>query len=223
MIRDRFARLSTNARLAAVALLLGAGALAAGDPARGSRVTLDTAELAAMVEGEVDHVTPDALASWILEGRQDYRLIDLRPQADFDAYHVPTAERLSIPELVAAKLPRNEKIVLYSAEGIHSAQAWFLLAAQRYPAVYILLGGFAQWQQQVLYPETPPDGASPGERADFARAAERARFFGGAPRAASAPGADPAPLLAPATPPRSVPPPAPRPGVGGVKKKKEGC
>ena len=26
-----------------------------------------------------------------------------------------------------ADLARNEKIVLYSAEGIHSAQAWFLL------------------------------------------------------------------------------------------------
>jgi rhodanese-related sulfurtransferase len=223
MIRPRLSGLSPHARLAALALLLGAGALAVGDPARGGRVTIDAARLAALVEGEVDHVTPDTLASWILEGRQDYRLIDLRTAEEFDAYHVPTAERISIAELAAGALPRNEKIVLYSAEGIHSAQAWFLLEAQRYPAVYILLGGLAQWNEQVLYPEAPPQGAAPREGAAFARAAERARFFGGSPRAASAPGVDVAAALAPPPAARVAPPPAAPRAAAGAKKKKEGC
>jgi rhodanese-related sulfurtransferase len=216
-------RLGTGARLALVAAVLGLGAFVIGDPGAGSKVTLDTAELAAIVESEVDHVTPDELADWLLAGRQDYRVLDLRPEADYAAYHVPGAERLAIPDLAAADLPRNEKYVLYSEEGIHSAQAWMLLRAKRYPAVYILLGGLAQWREQVLFPVAPPEGAPAEERLAFAARAERARHFGGAPRAAAAGGPTPELLPAPTAPPVVAPPVAPAAPAGGSRKKKEGC
>ena len=217
------ARLSLSQRLALVAALLGLGALLIGNPLAQGMVTLDQRELAAIVEGEVDHVTPDELADWIVEGRQDYRLIDLRPAADYAAYRIPSAERLSITELADADLPRNEKVLLYSAEGIHSAQAWFLLKAKKYPAAYILLGGLEQWHEQVLYPLDPGAAATPAERIAFARSAERARFFGGAPRAAAAPGAEPTLLAAPTLAPPRVAPPPPPAGTAPAKKKKEGC
>ena len=216
-------RLTLSQRLALVAAVLGLGALLIGNPLAGGKVTLDERELAAIVEGEVDHVTPDQLADWIVEGRQDYRLIDLRPEADYTAYHIPSAERLPITELPDADLPRNEKILLYSAEGIHSAQAWFLLKAKQYPAVYILLGGLKQWNEQVIYPVDPGAAAAPADRIAFAKAAERARYFGGGPRSAAAPGAAPA-ELAPAAPPvAKIAPPAAPAGAAPAKKKKEGC
>ncbi|GMU64819.1 MAG: hypothetical protein AMXMBFR36_10930 [Acidobacteriota bacterium] len=223
MIRDLLCRLGTDSRLALVAALLGLGAFAIGDPGAGSKVTLDAAELAAIVESEVDHVTPDQLADWLLAGRQDYRVLDLRPDADFTAYHVPGAERLAISDLAEAELPRNEKYVLYSEEGIHSAQAWMLMRAQRYPAVYILLGGISQWREQVLFPVAPPDGAPAAERLGFAARAERARYFGGAPRAAAAGGPAPELLPGPVAAPVVAPPVAPTAPTGGTKKKKEGC
>jgi rhodanese-related sulfurtransferase len=217
------ANLGRNQRLALVAIALGVGAFAIGDPSANGRVTLDERELAAIVEGEVDHVTPDELADWIVAGRQDYRLVDLRSDTEFATYHIPTAERLSITELADADLPRNEKVLLYSAEGIHSAQAWFLLRAKQYPTVYILLGGLKQWHEQVVYPVDPGAAASPAERIAFAGAAERARFFGGGPRAAVAPGAG-AVALAPVAPPvAKVAPPLTPAGPASVKKKKEGC
>ena len=219
------ARWTRNQKLAAGAVALGLGALLIGDPGDGGRVTLDARELAALVEGEVDHVTPDELADWIVAGRQDFRLVDLRAEADYAAYHVPGAERIPITGLEDAELARNEKIVLYSQEGIHSAQAWFLLKARRYPAVYILLGGLAQWQEQVLYPVRPEAGAGAEERAAFERAAARAASFGGAARAAAAglapavPALVPPPITAPGVAP-TAPPPA---GSPVKKKKKEGC
>jgi len=217
-------RLPLGQRLALVAGGLGLGALLIGDPFAQGKVTLDERELAAIVEGEVDHVTPDELADWIVAGRQDYRLIDLRPEADYAAYSIPTAERLSITELADAGLPRNEKILLYSAEGIHSAQAWFLLKAKDYPAVYILLGGLKQWHEQVIYPVDPGPAAAPADRIAFAKAAERARHFGGGPLAAAAPGAPPATVLAPSVPPvAKITPPALPAGAAPAKKKKEGC
>jgi rhodanese-related sulfurtransferase len=213
--------------LAAAALLLGVVAIA-GNPYRGSSVRIDTQELATIVGSTVDHVTVQELADWIVQGRTDYRLIDLRSEAEFAAYHVPTAESVPIADLPGYGLRRNEKIVLYSEGGIHSAQAWFLLRAQKYPGAYILFGGLEAWKDEVLYPVAPAAG-TPQERAAFERAAQVARFFGGGPRAASAAAADSGGLVAmpamPALPSVKVAPPvggAPA-GAAPKKKRKEGC
>jgi hypothetical protein len=117
-------------------------------------------------------------------------------------------------------LLRNEKIVLYSEGGIHSAQAWLLLRAQGYEGVYTVLGGLDGWKDEVLFPVLPAD-AGPRDRAQFERAAALARFFGGQPRAdgaaaAEVPAAELPKLSAPAATGPAVPA-APR------KKKKEGC
>jgi rhodanese-related sulfurtransferase len=214
--------------LAATALLLGVVAIA-GNPYRGSTVRIDTQELATIVNDEVDHVTPQELADWIIQGRTDYRLIDLRNEKDFADYHVPTAENVPVARLPQYGLGRDEKIVLYSEGGIHSAQAWFLLKAQRYPGAYILLGGLEAWKEEVLYPVAPA-GATPQEHATFERAAQVARFFGGGPRAAAA-AADSGGLMAvpaiPAAPGVKIalprPPAAGAPARPAAKKKKEGC
>lgn len=222
---DWLARRTLNERLALLAVALGLGALAVGDVEARGKVTLDTRELARIVEREVDHVTPEELADWMIAGRADYRLVDLRAEEDFAAYHLPGAERLAIAGLEQAGLGRDERIVFYSAEGIHSAQAWMLLKAHRYPAVYILLGGLAGWQEHVLYPFEPAPDAPIAERAAFARAGEIARHFGGAPRAhganASAPAA--AALRAPTQPAVTAPVAPPASAKPATKRQKEGC
>jgi rhodanese-related sulfurtransferase len=218
-----------NRALAAAALLLGVVAIA-GNPYRGSIVSIDTQELATIVDSKVDHVTVQELADWIIQGRTDYRLIDLRSEGEYAAYHVPTAENVPVAQLPGYGLGRNEKIVLYSEGGIHSAQAWFLLRAQKYPGAYILFGGLEAWKDEVLYPVVPA-AATPQENAAFERTAQVARFFGGGPRAAAAAadsGARMAMPAAPATPTAGIVPPQP-PAAGGParpaakKKRKEGC
>jgi len=216
-----------NRALAAAALLLGVVAIA-GDPYRGSTVRIDTQELATIVGSTVDHVTCTELADWIIQGRTDYRLIDLRSEAEYAAYHIPTAENVPIAQLPGYGLGRNERIVLYSEGGIHSAQAWFLLRAQKYPGAYILFGGLEAWKDEVLHPVLPGTSATPQERAAFERAAQVARFFGGGPRAAAAAdsGATAALPAVPAAPSVKVAlPSAPGAGAAGAprKKRKEGC
>jgi rhodanese-related sulfurtransferase len=218
-----------NRALAATALLLGVVAIA-GNPHRGSTVRIDTQELAAIVGGAVDHVTVRELADWIIQGRSDYRLIDLRSEPEYAAYHIPSAENVPVAQLPQYGLERNEKIVLYSEGGIHSAQAWFLLRAQKFPGAYILFGGLEAWKDEVLYPVAPV-AANPRENAGFERTARVARFFGGGPRAASA-AADPGARLAlpamPVAPSAGIAPPR-APAAGGLakpaakKKRKEGC
>ena len=80
----RLPQLTLNQKFAAVALTLGALALFS-QPHRGPFVKLDARELALVVEQEVDHVKPAELAEWIVEGRSEYRLSELRSDDEFAA------------------------------------------------------------------------------------------------------------------------------------------
>ena len=211
--------LTLNQKLAALAVALGALALLA-QPHRGPFVKLDARELALVVEEQVDHVEAPELAAWIVEGRSDYRLIDLRTGQDYAAYHIPTAENVPLAGLPDYPLLRNEKIVLYSEGGIHSAQAWMLLRAQGYEAVYMVLGGLEAWKDEVLFPRLPADADAPA-RARFERAAQVAKFFGGEARVG---GDASAPAAGVELPTLTAPPPMPGPATPAAKrKKKEGC
>lgn len=207
---------TTNQKLGLAAVLLGVGALF-GTPAPGPVARVDTRDMAAMVEGEVDHVTADELAGWIIEGRADYRLVDLRDEEAYGAYHIPTAERIEITGLLGGGLERNEKIVLYSNGGIHSAQAWFLLQAQGYRASYMLLGGLQEWKDGVLFPVLP-DGASTQEQAQFERREHVSTFFGGKPQTGGATAPPPDAVMMP-----EVKAPTAIPAARRKRKAREGC
>ena len=150
-MRGWISRLTLNQKLAVAAVALGAVALFAA-PYPGSKVTLDARELALVVGTEADHVEAPELAAWIIESRADYRLVDLRTEGEFARYHIPTAVNVPMNVLTDAGLGRQEKIILYSEGGIHSAQAWMLLRAQGYKSVYMLKGGLEEWKDQVVFP-----------------------------------------------------------------------
>jgi len=169
----------TNQILAALALGLGVLSLF-GNTGTSNVVTMDLDQLAAIVQGEEDHVTVQDLAEQIIAGATDYRLIDLREPEEYAKYHIPGAENVSITELTDYPLLRNEKVILYSGGGIHASQAWFLLKAKKYPGVYTLLGGMNAWEDEILFPQLAAD-ASPEAVAGFAKLQEVSRYFGGQP------------------------------------------
>jgi rhodanese-related sulfurtransferase len=210
-----------HGKLALVALALGAVAVL-GDPYGGGTVKIHPRELALEVHNEVDHVTARQLAGWIIEGKSDYRLIDLRDAPVYATYHIPGAENVPLTDL-PGDLARNDKIVLYSGGGIHSAQAWFLLKAQGYNASYILLGGLDEWNDSVLNP-TLPANPTPAQTAAFEKDRHVSAFFGGTPRIASAGTATAAlaPVPSVTAPPRAAAPVAPSGPAPVKKKKKEG-
>lgn len=218
-MKDRLAKLTLSQRLAALALLLGAVALFAGDPAPGRGATIDAKELALIVHNQVDHVSPLELADWIIEGKADYRLVDIRNPEEYAVYHIPTSENVPLAVLTEDWFLRNEKIILYSEGGIHAAQAWFLLKGQGYGAVYMLMGGLEGWKDEVLFPALA-ENATDSERIAFAKTREVSKYFGGEPRTGAAPGESAQAL---ATPKLELPAPAAAPAAGAKKKKKEGC
>ena len=143
-----------NRNLAITALVLAALALVAGESSH--RVSVDPEELAYRIQNELDHVDPLELSEWVSSKREGYRLIDLRTKEEFDQYHIPGAEHITLPELLEMKFRKNETLVIYSEGGIHSAQAMFLLWTKGYTGVFMLKGGIAAWEADVLHKGDAP-------------------------------------------------------------------
>ncbi len=213
-------RLTLNQKLAVVAGVLGALALFA-QPYQGSSVRVDTKALAVDVGRGVDQIDPRELAAWILAGRADYRLIDVRSDAAYAAARIPTAEHVPAAVLMEAGLQRPEKIVLYGDDGVQSAQAWLLLRAQGFRGTRLLKGGFAAWQDLVVYPVLAAN-PTPEQQAEHATRTAIAAYFGGRARVGGPEGALAA--VASAVPAAAVAPPPPAAAARpAAKKKKEGC
>lgn len=216
-MKNIWSQLSLNRRLALIAILLGFIGLFAGSPYRGSRTTVDAKELGLIVDKEVDHVKVDELADWIIQGKADFRLLDLRSEKEYNEYRIPNSENVMTSQLEAYPLLRNEKIVLYSEGGIHSAQAWFLLKAKGYKGVYILLGGLEEWNEKILFPKIPAN-ATKEQLAAFDKMKEMSKFFGGSPQT----GTEDTKVAQTKTMPKLDMKSQKQPVKSG-KKKKEGC
>ena len=211
----------TPVRILAMGLATaGFVALVAGDPYRGSHATIDTKDLAIRAGSGADSIQVGQLADWIIQGRNDFKLVDLRSGTDFAAYHIPTAENVPLASMTPDFAAHNEKVILCSEDGTQAAKAWFLLEAQGFKSVYLLDGGLRSWKDVILFPKKS-DGA--GEAA-FERQVQVAKFFGGMPQVdgAAAPTATAVALpklalpVQPAGSDASSSKPQP-------KKKKEGC
>lgn len=181
--------------LAGAAVVLALAALAAGDP-HGAPV--DVAALARTVEAEEDHVTALELATWIRDRKPGLRVIDVRPAAEFDAYHLPTAENLPLRALPLAGFRADETVVLYSEGGTLPAQGWFFLRDGGVERAYFLRGGLHEWMTEIVEPTLAAD-ATPAERSAFARKAEISRYFGGTPRIAASASSSESPTEATST------------------------
>lgn len=218
-LTDSIKNLSLNQKLAGGLLVLAVLALFAGNPYSSARTSIDAQELAMIVDRKVDHVTVEELADWIIKSKADYRLIDVRTEKEFGEYNIPTSENILLSNLLNAGLQRNEKIVLYSEGGIHSAQAWFLLRARDYKSVYILFGGLEEWKDRILFPRIA-DNATPEQMQAFEKIKQVSKYFGGTPQ--SGPGEAIQQTQLP-MPKLSLPSGAAAGAKPAGKKKKEGC
>jgi rhodanese-related sulfurtransferase len=213
-------RLSLNGWLAVTAFLLGFIALFAGTPYHGAEATVNTKELALAMATDADQVGVTTLADWIIQGKSNFRVVDLRPEAEYAEYHLPPAENIPVAGLAQSSLMHNEKVVLYAGDGARAAQAWMLLKAKGFKGVYILRGGLEAWKDSVLFPRIPAN-PTPAQVVDFARAREVSKYFGGTPQALAG---DSTSVPQAAMPKLAMPAPQAAGGPGAPKKKKkEGC
>ncbi|HSL89322.1 MAG TPA: rhodanese-like domain-containing protein [Ignavibacteriaceae bacterium] len=175
-----FNKLNLNKKLALIAIVLAVTALIIGSPTNKTNVTINPNELALMISKGADHIEVEELTDWIIQGRMDYRLLDLRDEKSYNEYHIPTAENVPLSDLMNYPVERNEKIILYSDGGIHSSQAWFLLKSKGFKSAYFIIGGLDEWKDKILFPAAPVDSTTES-LAQFNKMKEISKFFGGTP------------------------------------------
>jgi rhodanese-related sulfurtransferase len=171
--------------LAGGAVALGLLAPLVGSPYAAEHGAIDVKALARAVAHEQDHVTAIELAQWIKDRRPGLRVVDVRAKADFEAYHIPTAENVSLESLASAGFRPDETVVLYSEGGAHAAQGWVFLRALGLEKVFVLREGLFEWLDRVMNPTIPGD-ASDEARSEFGRTAALSRYFGGVPQIGAA-------------------------------------
>jgi rhodanese-related sulfurtransferase len=140
--------------LRATFLSLSAASIAACGPSTKSEVSLvDVAQAAARQD---DRVSAEDLANWIIEGRGDFKLIDVRMPADFDKGKIGDAENIPIAQLVTSEaiqnLPADRKIIVYSNGSENAAKAAVMLRLSGLDA-YLLTGGYNAWHERILNPD----------------------------------------------------------------------
>ncbi len=138
-----------------VLLLLG---LAACSKDTGSSATL--VEVAQAAARQSDRVQVEQLAEWLIEGRQDFVLVDVRAPSDYVKGHIGEARNLAIAELVTENaltgLPTDRKVVVYSNGSENGAKAATLLRIAGLNA-QVLVGGYNAWQSRILNPDIPAE------------------------------------------------------------------
>lgn len=173
--------MTTRTALGAIAALLAVLAAFTGNRRP------DVATLARQIEHEDDHVTALELAQWIKDRKPGLRVLDVRTDSEFNAFHIPSAERMPLEALSQLKPNASETIVLYSEGGAHAAQGWVLLRSSGFDKVYFLKGGLLDWMDDVMSPVIPEAGLSPASDSMRTRVGALSRYFGGLPHVGAVP------------------------------------
>ena len=149
--------MNTHRLFAAITLLLGVAAAFAGSPYR---------------EADPDsRVAALELATWIRDRRPGLRLIDVRPENEFNQYQIPTAEHVPTDGLDLLTSKTGETLVVYAREAATAEKAAAHLRSAGHSHVIVLVGGVNAWIDDVMNP---------------VRSTEVTRYFGGTTRPAGA-------------------------------------
>ncbi len=135
-------------------LLLLVVLLAACSPSNESDVSL--ADVAYSAARQNDRVGVEELAGWLVEGRGDFKLVDVRSPLDFDKGSIAGAENIPIAELVSSdvleRLPADRMVLVYSNGSENAAKAAVMLRLSGLDA-NLLTGGYNAWQARILNPD----------------------------------------------------------------------
>lgn len=128
-----------------------------------NRYSFKPGELAASILAGEDQVSAADLADWIIQGRSDLLIVDIRSEADFEKGSIKSSLNIPLAKLlerstIDTELPESKTVVLYSNGDSHSHQAWLILKAAGVNA-YVLQGGFNRWTEVVLNPGSPADSS----------------------------------------------------------------
>jgi 3-mercaptopyruvate sulfurtransferase SseA len=128
----------------------------------------DEKALMTAVDQARDHIEPEELADRLMAGEPDLVLVDVRPAAEFSAFHIRGALNVPLNRLAETLLPYKTQgtLVLYSNGMTHPAQARDSLQREGFANVYLLTDGLQGFRDRCLKPVSlRPEPLSPSAAA----------------------------------------------------------
>lgn len=126
----------------------------------------DPQTIARSIEESEDQIDPKTVSEWIIEGRRDFMLIDIRGPEAFKQGHIKGAENIPLSQLLQRdsldELPEDKLMVIYSNGSSHAAQAWLVMKTAGFDS-YMLEGGFNYWNRVIMNPKVPAGEVSDDE------------------------------------------------------------
>lgn len=118
------------------------------------------ADVAQAAARQDDRTSVEDLAGWLVEGRADFKLIDVRMPEDFESGSIGDAENIPIAQLVSpdvmSRLPTDRMVIVYSNGSENAAKAAVMLRLSGIDA-HLLTGGYNAWQSRILNPDITAD------------------------------------------------------------------
>jgi len=140
--------------LKATLLSLSVASIAACTPSGDTPLSMDA--IAQSAARQDDRASVEELATWLIEGRGDFKLIDVRSPKDYDSGRIGEAENIPIAQIVSedtlARLPTNRMLLVYSNGSENAAKAAVLLRLAGFDA-HLLVGGYTAWHERILNPD----------------------------------------------------------------------
>ena len=133
------------------------------------------------VNSGMQYFSPDEVAHMIVSKDPSLVLIDVRPETEYEKFHLPGAINIPLTSLLEDKWEEylNQDLrynVFYSNGTVNANQAWMLTRQLGYKNNYVLQGGLNYWAETIMNPEKP-GSTSPDEeiaKYDFRRGAGQA-------------------------------------------------
>lgn len=110
-----------------------------------------------------------------IKDRKLLRIVDLRADSLYQAFHLPGAVNAWLPEESG-----TDTLVFYSGDDLLARQRWASLPASVRARSYVLYGGVRDWFERLLYPELPLVPVAGQERL-MKQVEDLSNFYGGQP------------------------------------------
>jgi len=141
-----------------------------------------SSQLAAFLSSE-RYISSDDLANYLVNKDPSIVLIDLRTEADFNSYHIPTAINLPFDQLLSDENQtllnqHKQTIVFYSNDHLLADNAWFLTNNLGYKNIIVLKDGLNGFYNTILNPVLPTELASTEEQELYLLRKASGIFFG---------------------------------------------
>jgi len=164
-----------------VALILGI--ILALLPVQNRQITVNAQELARTIFDSGDRINPQTVSQWIVEGNEEFMLIDVRSAEEFQQGFINNAVNIPLVELMnfdtIENLDTDKMLILYSNGVSYASQAWVVLHSAGISDVVILEGGLNYWNKVILNPQKPTPYASNDEILVYKAKAAIATSLGG--------------------------------------------